>query len=598
MGILMRFSKRFVVRRIGLCMIFLALALGWNNTILMAGPWLPMDIFLGQSSGGWSGPGFYISIWKWLAFVLVFLFWVKAGDWINQDAQRLDFAYQTWNAVYFFVFVFLFLIALFVLGSAGGFVLSFAIVFLAAVVPFVVYVVWRNGKVGIEDRVFTPLHFKKLIGRLSGKTVVVPTSPDDLPPPIRFEPIAETQQEKNLRLIPARQHPGYQAAREFIAQALDRRGEAIDLMVAPTATTMRYMIDGVWVNMPPIPAETAIGVVEVLKILCGLNPQDRVNRQQGKLDLKYHDVALGLTFASQGVSGGERLVIQFVEKKSRFRKLEDLSMRPKLQETLKSFLNAPQGIIVFSAPKGHGLTTTVTCALLAGDRFSREWFSIEDEDKTYEVIENVQPHVLTAQDRQDLEQALEKIFHLEPNVVVYRDLPDGRVLEKLAQETENNRLVLTTVRAKDCCDALLKLMALQPPSKTFPEKVIGVVNQRVMRRLCDKCRQPYAPPAELLQRLGIPPGRIQAFFRPRVPTPEDKEVCPQCQGLGYFGRAAVFEVLAVNDNFRKILARRPDYATMRKAARAAGMATLQEEGVLLLAQGITSYEELMRVLQG
>lgn len=598
MGILMAYCKSLISRRVYFFTAIFAFALIGNDALLVAAPWLPADVLLGQASSGWSGPGFYISIWKFLAFLLTFLFWVKAGDWINRDAQRLDFAYQTWNTVYFSIFAVSFVISLFGIGAAGGFLPAFVIVFLAAVVPFSIYVVKRNGKVGAEDRVFTPLHFKKLIGRLSGKQVVVPTSPDDLPPPIRFEPVAKTQQEKNLRLIPARQHPGYQAAREFIAQTLDRRGEAIDLMVASNATTMRYLIDGVWVNMPPIPAETAIGAVEVLKILCGLNPQDRVNRQQGKLDLKYYDVGLGLTFASQGVSGGERIVIQFVEQKSRFRKLEDLGMRPKLQETLKGFLNAPQGIIVFSAPREHGLTTTVTCALLSGDRFSREWISIEDAERTYEVIENVQPHVLTAGDRQNLNQALDKIFHLEPNVVVYRDLPDGKVLEKLAQETENNRLVLTTVRAKDCCDALIKLMNLQPISKTFPEKVVGVVNQRVLRRLCDKCRQPYTPPPELLQRLGIPAGRIQAFFRPRVPSPEDKEVCPQCHGLGYFGRTAVFEVLTVNDNFRKILARRPDYATMRKAARAAGMATLQEEGVLLLAQGITSYEELMRVLQG
>lgn len=597
MGTLMVHNKRIIFRRLGWPVVFLLAVFGWSDVTLLAAPWFPAELVVGQTSGGWSGPGFYISIWKLLAFLLIFLFWVKAADWMNQDAQRLNLAYHTWNTVYFFVFVIPFSVSLFLIGAAG-FLPAFVVAFLVAVVPFVIYVVQRNGKVGAEDRVFTPLHFKKLIGQLSGKKVVVPTSPDDLPPPIRFEPIAKTQQEKNLRLIPARQHPGYQSAREFIAQTLDRRGEAVDLMVAPTATTLRYMIDGVWVNMPPMPAETAIGAVEVLKILCGLNPQDRVNRQQGKLDFKYHDVGLGLTFASQGVTGGERIVIQFVEKKSRFRKLEDLGMRPKLQETIKSFLDSPQGILVFSAPPGHGLTTTVTCVLLSGDRFSREWISIEDEQKTYEVIENVQPHIITAQDRQNLEQALDKIFHTEPNVVVYRDLPDGKVLEKLAQETENNRLILTTVRAKDCCDALLKLMALQPPSKTFPEKVVGVVNQRVMRRLCDKCRQPYPPPPELLQRLGIPPGRIQAFFRPHVPTPEDKEVCPQCQGLGYFGRAALFEVLPVNDNFRKILARRPDYPTMRKAARAAGMATLQEEGVLLLAQGITSYEELMRVLQG
>jgi len=341
MGTLMIHNKRFIVRRLGWCVVFLLAALGGSDAILLAAPWFPTELVVGQTGGGWSGPGFYISIWKLLAFLLIFLFWVKAADWMNQDAQRLDLAYQTWNTVYFFVFAILFSVSIFLIGTAG-FIPAFVVAFLVAVVPFAVYVVQRNGKVGAEDRVFTPLHVKKLMGQLSGKKVVVPTSPDDLPPPIRFEPIAKTLQEKNVRLIPARQHPGYQSAREFIAQTLDRRGEAVDLMVAPTATTLRCMIDGVWVNMPPMPAEAAIGAVEVLKILCGLNPQDRVNRQQGKLNFKYHDVGLGLTFASQGVTGGERIVIQFVEKKSRFRKLEDLGMRPKLQEAIKSFLDSPQ----------------------------------------------------------------------------------------------------------------------------------------------------------------------------------------------------------------------------------------------------------------
>lgn len=587
-------QRRVWIRRVVgiVCLSALPGIAGISN--LWAAPWPWPQLFWSQADQGWSGPGFYFSLLKILAFVIVFLCWVKIGDWINQDVQRLELDHNLWNGSYFFSFVAAFILFLVI----PVFLVGYLLVCLATVVPALIYVSHRNGKVGIEDRVLTPLHFKKILGRLSGKKVVVPVSPDDLPPPIRFDPVVKTQQEKNLRLIPARQHPAYQSVREFLAGALDRRGEAIDLTVTPGGTTLRYMIDGVWVNMPPVPPEEALGMVEVLKVLCGLNPQDRTGRQMGKLNLRYYDVELGLTFASQGVTGGERVLIQFVEKKSRFRKLEDLGLRPKLQETLKNLLNSPQGIIVFSAPPGHGLTTTVTCAILSGDRFSREWISIEDEQKTYEVIENVQPHIVTAQERQNLDQFLDKVFHLEPNVVVYRDVPNGKVLQRLAEETENNRLVITTVRAKDCCDALLKLMALQPVAKAFPEKVIGVVNQRVLRRLCDKCRQPYPPPPELLQRLGIPPGRIQAFFRPHVPSPEEREVCEQCQGLGYFGRTAVFEVLVVNDNLRRVLARQPDYATLRKAARAAGMATLQEEGVVLLAQGITSYEELARVLQG
>lgn len=580
---------RRVLRRA--CQLAAAAAAGTSALPAFAQTIAPSALPLAQS--GWSGPGFYFSLLKLTAFIALFLLWVKIGDWVNQDVQRLHLDAKLWNPLVFFVFA---------VGFGIGFLLipifpvAILLAALAVFVPFIVYVVHRNGKVDREDRVFTPLHLRKVIGRLSGKKVVE-LGPDDRPPPIRFQALGPNEQVRNLRMIPARQHPGYQAARELTAGAVERRAEGAMFDIQAGGAACQYEIDGVWMNGPPLPLQQILPAVEALKILCGLNPQDHVNRQEGRFEFKYADVPLSAVFMSQGASGGEKVLLRIQEKQTRFRKLEDLNMRPKLQEQLAKLLNEHRGMIVFSAPPGHGLRTTVTCALTSADRFSREWITIQEENAVYQPVENVHPHTYKAAERALLPDMLDKWFHLEPNVVVFRDIPDGEILELTAREVENDRLIITTVRAKDCCEALLRLAALQPRSQTFPKAVIGVLNQRVLRRLCDACKQPYPPPPELLQRLGIPPGRVQALYRPGAPTQERPEPCPQCQGLGYLGRAAFYELLPVNDTVRKVLAGKPDYATLRKAAKAAGMVSLQEEGVLLVAQGVTTLEELQRVLQ-
>ncbi|MGQ9605840.1 MAG: GspE/PulE family protein [Thermogutta sp.] len=581
--------SRRVLRRA--CQLAAAAAAGTSALPAFAQTIAPSALPLAQS--GWSGPGFYFSLLKLTAFIALYLLWVKIGDWVNQDVQRLHLDAKLWNPLVFFVFA---------VGFGIGFLLipifpvAVLLGILAVFVPFVAYVVHRNGKVDREDRVFTPLHIRKVIGRLSGKKVVE-LGPDDRPPPIRFQALGPSEQVRNLRMIPARQHPGYQAARELTAGAVERRAEAAMFDIQAGGAACQYEIDGVWMNGSPLPLQQILPAVEALKILCGLNPQDHVNRQEGRFEFKYADVPLSAVFMSQGASGGEKVLLRIQEKQTRFRKLEDLNMRPKLQEQLAKLLNEHRGMIVLSAPPGHGLRTTVTCALTSADRFSREWISIQEENAVYQPVENVHPHTYKAAERALLPDMLDKWFHLEPNVVVFRDIPDGEVLELTAREVENDRLIITTVRAKDCCEALLRLAALQPRSQTFPKAVIGVLNQRVLRRLCDACKQPYPPPPELLQRLGIPPGRVQALYRPGAPTQERPEPCPQCQGLGYLGRAAFYELLQVNDTVRKVLAGKPDYATLRKAAKAAGMVSLQEEGVLLVAQGVTTLEELQRVLQ-
>jgi type II secretory ATPase GspE/PulE/Tfp pilus assembly ATPase PilB-like protein len=152
------------------------------------------------------------------------------------------------------------------------------------------------------------------------------------------------------------------------------------------------------------------------------------------------------------------------------------------------------------------------------------------------------------------------------------------------------------VHAKEAAEALLRMLQLKVPQRDFAATVSAVMCTRLIRRLCDSCKVAYAPTPDLLKKLGIPQGKVEALYR--VPkTEEIDKPCQECGGIGFKGRTGLFELLIVDDKTREILLKQPQLDLLRKAARMAGMRTFQEEGLLVVAKGVTSLAELQRVLK-
>ena len=303
------------------------------------------------------------------------------------------------------------------------------------------------------------------------------------------------------------------------------------------------------------------------------------------------------TLGAQGTQAGERAVIQFETKALHLDTLDDLGMRTKMVEQLKELIARPKGFLVLSAPPAGGLRTTTKVLLHAQDRFLREFFAVENEASHYDEVENV--NVMTFGDKEPLTAVLTKMFRQEPHVVVLRDGLDSKALTLLCGEVANeDRMVVLTVRAKDCVEGLARAMITDAPVPDFAKHVAGALCQRLVRRLCDKCKEAYVPPPQVLKQLGIPEGRIQAFYRPpQVKADGPKDTCRECGGLGYKGQTAIFELLVADDSVRSALGSMAKIDAIRLAARKAGMKTLQEEGILLVARGVTSLPELLRVMK-
>ena len=395
----------------------------------------------------------------------------------------------------------------------------------------------------------------------------------------------------------------------LVADAVIKRAQQVLLDYSREHVAMRYQIDGMWHSMPAKDRQSGDLMLAVLKKIASLNPAERRQRQNGKFKANFHKAKLECSLVTQGVQTGERVVLKFTDKKSRIPldTLEDLGMREKMRDRFKEMIKGDGGkFVIISSLPGDGLTTSFRAALNAADRFMHDYVQIQSVDYDDDEVINVEPVTYDPRKGETPNSMIPDLLLKEPGVFVVPDLTDAATVDTLSDlAADNNMPIITRVNAREAVEALLRVMQYKGSREKFAKAVTGVLNHRLVRRLCDLCKQPYQPPPQLLQKLGIPPGRVQVLYRewqPPPPNPELKEqpepqICRDCGGVGYLGRIAIFELLTVNDEMRAALVKQPQLEVLRAVAKKGGHRTLQEEGVLTVAMGTTSLVELQRVLK-
>jgi type II secretory ATPase GspE/PulE/Tfp pilus assembly ATPase PilB-like protein len=400
----------------------------------------------------------------------------------------------------------------------------------------------------------------------------------------------------NVNLLKARQSPGYLLLKDLIAEMVDRRAAKVLLDYGQQGVAVRHEIDGVWHAGEARDRESADVMLAVIKTLSNLSVNERKKKQAGQFAAKYLGKKHLCPVVSQGVPSGERVQVTLITDKSRLTTYESLGMRDALQKEWEEIMAADRGLVVFSALPGGGLTTLTDVSLEETDRLMRDFVAIESVQRREREIQNINVSTFDPAAGETAAGLLPKLIRTYPNVYILRDFSDVDAAKLLMEQIEDERLVVTAIPARDGAEALLRLLQLKIPQKLFAETVTAVLYQRLIRKLCPDCKVGYPPPPDVLKKLGIPAGKVQQFFRP--PKPEEIEKpCETCRGIGYYGRTGVFELLKVNDPMRQLLVQQPQVDLLRKAARASHQRSLQEEGILLVARGVTSLPELMRALK-
>jgi len=554
------------------------------------------------------GPGHYFSLFKIFTIWILFACWVYSTDWVSNDARELalrhPISYLRWNPIVFGSFMggmlLVWLIPIFWLGLP--------ILLGAYIVPLYMYVKERNSLLEDDQRVFTKGHIRYWISQrlavIGIKIEAEPLNPYDKGAEVKLlARVGKTDATNTALQAKMQQEAGQIDARLIIEDALRVRADALELGVTAGDMTVRVRVDGVWQSRPSIPSQKAAPAVAALKVICGLDPADRTTKREATfaaiLDGQTHEATLNCGAAGSG----EVVRMQFQQKGFTLKTLDEMGMRPAMQKELAEVTGAKRGIVLFSTMPRAGLRTLTNAALKSCDSFTRTMVAIEEKSARYEPVEGVPVKEYDAAKGESPREMLPKMFREDPDVIVIRDLPDAATVQIMADEmADEDRLLISTMRARDAVEAIARLMKLGVPGKVLAQTAVGVLSQRLIRVLCEQCKEPYAPPDQLLQQLRIPPERVKAFYRPPSPIGPDgkpRKPCPKCGGIGYFGRTGLFELLVIGDTMRRVLASsQPSMDLLRKAARKDGVRSVQEEGVLMVIKGVTSMDEVKRVLQG
>jgi type II secretory ATPase GspE/PulE/Tfp pilus assembly ATPase PilB-like protein len=537
-------------------------------------------------------------LFKLLSMFIVFWMWVAAGDWVNQDSQIYNLGYQKWSLIHYVPFVLVTMIVVFLPIATWIKALVMFVVFFTTWLP---YVLIHNRNVEPHLTVLTGpwwrFAFATVMGGIGIKVNTERKAGYEMGAPVELIAMgAADSTANNANLITARHSPGYLIVKDLFAEMVNRRADKVMLDFTPQGVSVRYEIDGVWLNGEPRDRESSDVMLAVVKTLANLNVKDRRNKQEGKFGAKYEGKSYICPVVTQGVQTGERAVINCVGEKKSLMHYADLGMREGLQKQWAEIMAQEKGLVIFCALPGGGLTTLINVSIEETDRLMRDFVAIEDVNNREHDIQNVSVTTYDSSKGETPATHLPVLIRNYPNVYILRDMTDVEAAKLLFKEVTDDHLVITSIRAKDAAEALLRFLQLKMPQKEFASVVTAVLNQRLIRKLCRDCKVGYTPPAEVLKKLGIPPGKVEKLYRP----PKGEEIekpCKTCQAIGYLGRTGLFELLVVTDEMRKILVQQPKMELLKQAARESRQRSLQEEGVLLVAQGITSLAELQRVLQ-
>ncbi|HBT77251.1 MAG TPA: hypothetical protein DEB39_10090, partial [Planctomycetaceae bacterium] len=561
---------------------------------------------------GWWGTGNYFSITKIVLFIIVFWLWVYTADWMNDDMEHRKVESREMRNLQFFL--------IYLIGSAIAFYIptfwaAFPITVLVWIVPAVVYVKLRNKGLPEPEKVWTRDHivyvYAVLLSKIGVKVKMKKRMSYETGVPVELAPTEKGAAPQVLqgRLILARNAPGYNDFRAYLYDGLLRGADAIMFDYTPQKTVVRHQIDGVWIEIIEVPRVVEKGkekdklelALEAGKLLLGANPADRRSKQGGPFVATLNKTKYDCEFVSQGTRGGEAMMIQFVRQKVAFNTLDELGLFPQVQERLRTFLNAPKGFFVISAPPANGLRSSADVFIRNCDRFTRDVAAVEDVMHPDRQIENIILNRYDSSKGESPMTVLPDIFFKEPQAVVVREMVNVDSLTLCCEEVVNNRLIISTIKAKDAVEAMFRFLAMKVDPQLFASALAGVVCQRLVRKLCPECKEGFQPPPQLLQSLGFAPGTVKELFRVRSPLPPELEQkrkpCSTCNDIGYKGRTAIFELIELNDELRSLLVTQPNPAAIRQAVVKQRQPGFLQYGAELVRQGITSVDELSRVLK-
>ena len=380
---------------------------------------------------------------------------------------------------------------------------------------------------------------------------------------------------------------------ELLGEGIASRASDIHIEPEEQGIAVRHRIDGVMRLVRRLPRAAAAALVSRIKIVSSLDISDRLRPQDGRARVAVNGVAVDLRISTLPASHGEKVVIRVLDSRASVMTLDAMGFAASEQERIERLLQAREGLILVTGPTGSGKTTTLYAALRALKQRGVNIVTVEDP------IEYRLPGIVQVQVREraglTFAAALRSIMRQDPDVLLIGEIRDRETAEIAIQASLTGHLVLSTLHTNDAASAVTRLIDIGVAPYKIATAVKGVIAQRLVRRLCAKCRRRAG--AHSIPPIALAVGEAAHGHASHADLDErfERVGCPACGGTGYLGRVAIVEVLLGSAEFERCVAAGQPAERIAEAARREGMSSLWTSGVARVRAGDTTAAELRRV---
>ena len=392
--------------------------------------------------------------------------------------------------------------------------------------------------------------------------------------------------EEDLRQL-AEDAPVVKLVNMILAQAIKDRASDIHIEPEEESIRVRYRVDGILQEVFSPPKSLQPAIISRIKILSEMDIAETRIPQDGRFRVRIQGNDVDVRVSSLPTAYGENVVMRILDKNNILLKLDDLGFAKDNLEIVREMLSNSYGIILVTGPTGSGKTTSLYAFLNTINSVDKNIITLEDPIEYR--LKMIRQSQINPKVGMTFASGLRSILRQDPDIIMVGEIRDPETAQIAIESALTGHLVLSTLHTNDAPGAITRLIEMGVEPFLLSSAIIGVIAQRLVRRVCSKCREAYTPTPLALKRIGINPEKknIQ-FFRGKG--------CPVCKHSGYKGRIGIYEILKVDDKIRELILSGATSDDIRKEAIKRGMKTLKHDGLVKALKGMTTVEEVMRVI--
>ena len=383
----------------------------------------------------------------------------------------------------------------------------------------------------------------------------------------------------------ASEAPVVRIVNRMITRAVEQRASDIHIEPLEQNLRLRYRIDGVLREIEPPPVQLRAAIISRIKIMARLNIAERRLPQDGRIKLAVRGKDIDLRVATIPTMYGEAVVLRVLDRGSVALDFDSLGFTADALIAYREGLNRPNGIILVTGPTGSGKTTTLYTSLIELNTPDRKVLAVEDPIE-YQ-LDGVNQVQIKPQIGLSFAHVLRSMLRHDPDVIMVGEIRDLETAQIAIQAALTGHLVLSTLHTNNAASTLTRLLDMGVDDYLLTSTMNAIVAQRLVRRLCHECREPYRPLPEVLAQLGLEAQPDARLWRPTG--------CARCNGTGYFGRISINEVLTLTDAIRRQILHHAEATELHRVALASGMRPMFQDGIAKALAGVSTLEEVLRV---